>query len=143
MPSFRNLTRQLASFLAVGAVNTMLTFLLYEALILVMPYWLAYTLCFPAGIAFLLFANAGLVFGRAVTAASTALYVLLYLATYAAGLGVVMVLVEVIRIPPEYAPLGAIAVMTPINFIGSRFVLGRYYRMARRQRPAVGQRTER
>jgi hypothetical protein len=44
---------------------------------------------------------------------------------YAVGLAVVMILVEVIHISPAFAPLGATAVMTPINFIGSSFVLGR------------------
>jgi putative flippase GtrA len=125
MQAFRRLSGQFGGFLAVGAVNTMLSLLLYEVLILVMPYWLAYTLCFPAGIAFLLFANAGLVFRRAVTAASAASFILFYLASYAAGLGVIIVLVGVIRIPPAFAPLGAIAIMAPINFIGSRFALGR------------------
>lgn len=125
MRSFRRVSAQFGGFLAVGAVNTVLTLLLYEALILVMPYWLAYTFCFPAGIAFLLFANTRLVFGRAVTTVSSASFVLFYLASYAAGLGVIVALVEVISIPPQFAPLVAIAIMAPINFIGSRFVLGR------------------
>jgi putative flippase GtrA len=125
MPSFRRLIGQLGGFLAVGAVNTVLSLLLYEALILVLPYWLAYTICFPAGIAFLLFANASLVFGRAVTAVSSASFVLFYLTSYAAGLGVIVALVEVIGIPPKFAPLLAITIMAPINFVGSRFVLGR------------------
>jgi putative flippase GtrA len=125
MSAFRRLSGQFGGFLAVGAINTMLSLLLYEALILVMPYWLAYTLCFPAGMAFLLYANANLVFRRAVTAVSSASFVVFYLASYAAGLGVIVVLVEMISIPPQLAPLLAIAIMAPINFIGSRFVLGR------------------
>jgi putative flippase GtrA len=125
MPSFRRLSRQFGGFLAVGAINTMLTLLLYEALILVMPYWLAYTLSFVTGIAFALFANAGLVFGRTVTLTTAVPFVLFYLISYAAGLGVVVLLVEGIRIPAGLAPLGAVAIMIPINFIGSRHVLGR------------------
>jgi putative flippase GtrA len=125
MPSFRRLRRQFGGFLAVGAINTILTLLLYEALILVIPYWLAYTLSFAAGIAFALFANAALVFGRPVTYATAVPFVLFYLTSYAAGLGIVVLLVEGLRIPAGLAPLGAVAVMIPINFIGSRFVLGR------------------
>jgi putative flippase GtrA len=125
MGYIRRSMRQFGGFLAVGAVNTMLTVLVYELLIMIMPYWLAYTLCFPVGIAFLLFANARLVFGRAVTIASASSYVLFYLASYSAGLGVVMILVELVHIPPAYAPLVAIAIMMPINFVGSRLVLGR------------------
>jgi putative flippase GtrA len=125
MSSLRHLSAQFGGFLAVGAVNTLLTLLLYEALVLVMPYWLAYTLGFAAGIAFALFANAGLVFGRPVTIASAARFVLFYLVSYAAGLGVVVLLVEGVRIPAALAPLGAVAIMLPINFIGSRLALGR------------------
>jgi putative flippase GtrA len=125
MSSFRLLSGQFGGFLAVGAINTLLTLLLYEALILVMPYWLAYTLGFAAGIAFALFANAGLVFGRPVTIASAARFVLFYLVSYAAGLGIVVLLVEGIRIPAGLAPLGAVLVMLPINFLGSRLALGR------------------
>jgi putative flippase GtrA len=125
MQVFRHLSGQFGGFLAVGAVNTMLTVLLYEVLILVMPYWLAYMLCFPVGIAFLLFANASLVFGRTVTAASAISFVLFYLVSYAAGFGVIIVLVGVMRIPPGLAPFGSIAIMTPFNFIVSRLVLGR------------------
>jgi putative flippase GtrA len=123
MSSFRRLSGQFGGFVAVGAVNTVLTLLLYEALILVMPYWLAYTLSFALGIAFALFANAGLVFGRPVTIATAVAYALFYLVSYAAGLGIVVLLVEALRVPAGLAPLGAVAVMTPINFIGNRFLL--------------------
>jgi len=124
MPSLRRLSGQFGGFLAVGAVNTILSLLLYEALILVMPYWLAYTLGFAAGIAFALFANAALVFVRPVTVVIAVAYVLFYLVSYAAGLGIVVLLVEVLRVPAGLAPLGAVAVMTPINFIGNRLLLG-------------------
>jgi putative flippase GtrA len=125
MPSFRSLSRQFGGFLAVGLANLALTLLVYEALILVMPYWLAYTLSFAVGIAFALFANAGLVFGRPVSIASAVPFVLFYLVSYAAGLGIVVLLVEAIRIPAGLAPFGAIAILVPINFIGTRFVLER------------------
>jgi putative flippase GtrA len=125
MQVFRRVSGQFGGFLAVGAVNTILSILLYEVLILFLPYWLAYALCFPAGMGFLLFVNANLVFGRAVTVTSAISFVLFYLVSYAAGLGVIIVLVDVIRIPAALAPFGAVAIMTPINFVGSRLVLGR------------------
>jgi putative flippase GtrA len=125
MRSFHRLSRQFGGFLAVGGVNTVLSLLLYEGLILFIPYWLAYALCFPAGIAFLLFANSRLVFGRRVTIASAASFVVYYLVTYGAGFAIVMVQVEAIGVPPGVAPLCAIAVMAPMNFIGSRFALRR------------------
>jgi putative flippase GtrA len=125
MRSFHRLSRQFGGFLAVGGVNTLLSLLLYEGLILFIPYWLAYALSFLVGIAFLLFANSRLVFGRPVTVVSAASFVAYYLVTYAAGFAIVMVQVEALGVPAGIAPLFAIAVTAPINFIGSRFVLGR------------------
>jgi putative flippase GtrA len=117
--------RQFGGFLVVGTVNTLISLFLYELLIWIVPYWLAFTFCFIVGIIFLLFANARLVFGRAVTMLSATAFVLFYLGTYCIGIGVVVFLVEVMRVPQAYAPIGGIAVMTPINFLGSRFVFTR------------------
>jgi putative flippase GtrA len=117
--------RQFGGFLVVGTANTMISLVLYELLIWIVPYWLAFTLCFVVGIIFLLFANTRLVFRRAVTIFSATAFVLFYMATYCLGLGVVAFLVEVMRVPQAYAPIGGLAVMTPINFLGNRFVFTR------------------
>lgn len=119
------LIKSFLGFVGVGAVNTVLSILLYEVLILFLPYRIAYLIPFPVGIAFLLYANANLVFGRAVTLMSAVLFTLFYLASYAAGFVLVILMVEWIAIPPALAPIGALAIMTPINFLGSRFALGR------------------
>ena len=119
------LIRSFLGFVGVGAVNTVLSILLYEVLILFLPYRIAYLLPFPVGIAFLLYANATLVFGRPVTLLSATAFTLFYLASYAAGFVLVVVMVECLGIPPAFAPIAALAIMTPINFIGSRFALGR------------------
>lgn len=112
-------------FVSVGAVNTLLSIVLYEILILLLPYWLAYLIPFPVSIAFLLYANAHFVFGRAVTPVSAVTFALFYVASYAAGFVLIIVMVDVIGIPPASAPISMLAIMTPINFIGSRLALGR------------------
>ena len=57
-----HLPRQMARFGGVGALDTALTFVLYQVLLLLLPYWLAYTLSFAAGIAFAVLVNARFVF---------------------------------------------------------------------------------
>ena len=121
--SLRRLSGQFTGFVTVGAVNTVLTFLLYELLNLFMPYWLAFTLSFAAGIVFSLSANAGLVFGQRVTAKSAAYFLAFYLLSYAISLGIVTFLVEGLGVSSVIAPLGAIAVMVPINFLGVKRAL--------------------
>ena len=115
MPSIRNPSRKFGGFVAVGLLNFAITLLLYEVLILFVSYWLAYTTSFVAGIAFSLVANAGMVFGRRVTAASASSYAMFYLISYAAGLNIVILLASVVHAPPDLAPLGAIAVLVLIN----------------------------
>jgi putative flippase GtrA len=119
------LAKSFLGFVSVGAVNTVLSILLYEILILFLPYWLAYLIPFPFSIAFLLYANANFVFGRSVTLLSAVAFTLFYVASYAAGFLVIAVMVGLIGIPPAFAPVGVLAIMTPINFIGSRLALGR------------------
>lgn len=117
------LARSFLGFVSVGAVNTVLSILLYEMLILFLPYWLAYLIPFPVSIAFLLYANANFVFGRAVTLRSAVAFTFFYIASCAAGFLVITVLVGLIGVPPAFAPIGVLAIMTPINFVGSRLAL--------------------
>jgi putative flippase GtrA len=123
--SFLRLAKLFTGFVGIGAVNTILSIALFEVLILFLPYWIAYWIPFPLGIAFLLYANATFVFGRGVKTASAVLFVLVYLANYAIGYTLIIVMVEGIGVPPAYAPFAVLAIMTPINFIGSRLALER------------------
>jgi putative flippase GtrA len=122
--SRRTLVRQLAGFVIVGAVNTVLTLCLYLGLHLFLPYWLAFTISFAAGVAFALFGNAKWVFAGTVKPASAAQFAAFYVFNYVASLAIVVVLVEGFEISSILAPLVAVALMLPINFTVNRFVLG-------------------
>jgi putative flippase GtrA len=122
--AWRKWSGQFAGFLAIGAVNTLLTFMLYLLLIQVVSYRVAYSIAFVAGILFALVANARL-FVRSITAASAARFFVFYVFSYIVSLGVVVILVEGLHVPTALAPLGAIAIMIPLNFFGTRYALGR------------------
>jgi putative flippase GtrA len=123
--SFLRLAKLFTGFVGVGAINTILSIALFEVLNLFLPYWIAYLVPFPVGIVFLLYANATFVFGRTVSTASAVSFVAIYMASYAIGFAFVLVMVEVIGLPPAFAPFAALAIVTPINFIGSRLALER------------------
>ena len=123
--SFSRLAKLFTGFVGIGAVNTVLSIALFEVLILFLPYWIAYLIPFPLGIAFSLYANASFVFGRAVKTASAVSFVLVYLASYAFGYVLFVMMVEVIGLPPAFAPFVTLAIVTPINFVGSRLALER------------------
>jgi putative flippase GtrA len=120
-----SVTGQFAGFAIIGALNTIMTFLLYQLIIFVAPYWLAYSLSFLVGLAFSLVMNARMVFNRAITAGLAGKYVAFYAASFLAGLGIVAGLIDWFSVPPRLAPIGSVATLVLINFFGIRILLGR------------------
>jgi putative flippase GtrA len=109
-------------FLLSGGLNTALTYLLYLGLLLVLDYWVAYTLSFVAGIALSYLINRKLVFRAARSWLSALLFPTVYLAQYVIGLCVVHVWIKMLVLPAALAPLAAVAVTLPVTFILSRAV---------------------
>jgi putative flippase GtrA len=118
-----NLTVEIARFIKTGAARTLFTLGLYQILLLAMSYRLAYTLSFTIGILLAAFVNAFLVFDSSLDLRSLTRFALFYLASYAVGLGLLSMLVAEFAVSPVLAPFMVIALMLPINFIGSRITL--------------------
>src|SRR5258708_5613028 len=112
------LIRQGGRFLGVGLLNTILTYLLYLALLLMLSYPVAYTVSFAVGIAFAAVANAGLVFRTRLGLRSALRFTAVYFANYAAGMSIVIGLVDWAHISTALAPLAATIVLFPLNFFG-------------------------
>jgi putative flippase GtrA len=121
----RSVGQQFGGFLIVGAANTVLTLLIYELLIFWIPYGIAYTLAFAAGLVFALTANARFAFATRVTAPRAVRFTLFYLISYALGFGLVAFLIELVHVPAALAPAAALVITVPLNFFGSRVTLGR------------------
>jgi putative flippase GtrA len=110
-------------FLAVGAVNTAVSYLAYLLLRLVMSYQLAYALAFVLGIAISAAGNARYVFSAHLTVIRCAFYAAFYSISYLAGAGLLHGLVEWAGIPDAVAPLLVIGVMIPLNYLGAKLIL--------------------
>jgi putative flippase GtrA len=119
----KRVSGQFAGFAAVGVINTILSFLLYQILILRVSFWLAYTAGFVVVFCFSLAANAGLVFRTRLTARSTLYYLVVYLLNYAAGLAIIAALIEWLHVPAQLAPIGTVAFLICFNFLGTRFAI--------------------
>ena len=118
------LPNQMGRFIGVGAVNTVLTFALYQVLLLLlMPYWLAYTLSFAAGIVFAALVNARFVFDIGLGLGNAFRFALFYLASYVLGLVLLSLFVSELGISAAFAAFLVIPFMLPINFFGSRLAL--------------------
>jgi len=114
---------QAMRFVGVGAANALLTLLLYQILLFVVSYAVAYTLSFAAGIVFAAVANARVVFATRLTWWTALRFTIAYLVLYGLGLGVTIALVELAHVPERIAPVLTAALLVPISFLASRAAL--------------------
>lgn len=114
---------QIVRFAMVGAGRTVLSLGLYLVLMLVAPYWLAFTIAFVVGITFSAIVNGRYVFLVGLTRRSYLLYAGVYLSNYLVSLGLLVMFVEYVGVAAYLAPVPVILCMFPINFIAERTVL--------------------
>ena len=112
-------------FLLVGAVNTVSSYLLYLLLLIVLPYLLAYSLAYCAGIVFSYFLNVRFVFRRRASLSGFFAFPLVYVIQYGLGVLVLWLLVDQAGLSPAWAMVGVIVATIPVTFLASRFILNR------------------
>jgi putative flippase GtrA len=110
----------LARFLLSGAVNTLLTYVLYLLLLAPLAHRVAYTIAFASGIALAYALNRGFVFRSHAGWRSALALPLIYLLQYALGMAIIEVWVAVAGLSAALAPLAAIAITVPLVYWLSR-----------------------
>ncbi len=121
--ALKALDRPFTRFLISGGVNTVLTYLVYLALIPVMAYTLAYSASYVAGIVIAYVINTRFVFQARMQARSALLYPLVYVAQYAAGVALLALLVEGLGLDERLAPAAVIVLTIPLTFVLSRAII--------------------
>ncbi|MEA2985764.1 MAG: hypothetical protein QOD94_2018 [Alphaproteobacteria bacterium] len=121
---FADLLTQVPRFIGAGAINTLATFLLYQMLLFLVPYKVAYTLSFAAGILLSAVFNSRLVFRTTLNWRALLRFTTVTLVTYVIGLNLVVVLIENLGVPPAIAPLFVVVLLLPLSFFGTRIALG-------------------
>jgi putative flippase GtrA len=119
----RSIKKEAARFIAVGALNTGITYLLYLALLRIVPYMVAYTVVFLIGIVISYYLNAKMVFRASMTVHSALTYPAVYLVQYVLGVSLLYLLVSRFRVAKEIASLVVVAVSVPVTFVLSRIIL--------------------
>jgi len=119
----RSSSRQLARFLAVGAVNSGLTYLVYLALLRAVSYRWAYSVSYVAGIFLSFVLNSLFVFRVPLRWRRLLPYPTVYLVQYLLGLCVVYAGVELLRWDERLMPVVVLAVTVPVSFVLTRWVL--------------------
>jgi putative flippase GtrA len=110
-------------FAGSGALNTLLSWLVYVALLrfgLDVP--AAFSISFVAGVGLSALLNLKLVFGVRHSVGNASRYALAYVVMYAVGLGLVALLVRLGASPP-WAPLLALPVTVPLSFLVIQWTL--------------------
>lgn len=122
-PVARRESGRILRFLVAGAVNTGLSLLVYQAALFIMPHTPAYVLSYIAGILAAYFLYSRHVFDVPLNAARLPVFVLFYLASLVAGALLNAALIEQAGITARLAIFITIAVMLPVNYLGSRWCL--------------------
>lgn len=110
-------------FLIGGAVNTIATLVAYWLLLTVTSYPIAYTVSFVAGVFTGFAINTVFVFRVPWAFRKLLAFPLIHGVNYLCGMIVVAVSVHVLGIDAWLAPLVAIAVTLPINYLMTKFVI--------------------
>ena len=114
---------EFARFLLAGALNTLLSYLLYLFLLQFLDYLLAYSVVYSLGILFSYFLNVNFVFKKRASFVSFIKFPVVYLIQYCLGVGVLWLFVDRVGTAPAVAMIGVVVVTIPVTFLVSRFIL--------------------
>jgi putative flippase GtrA len=120
--------REIVLFLIVGVSNTLLTYVVYLALLLVSHYAWAFTGAFLVGLVFTGLLNIRVTFARHPTVAACVVFSAYYALYYFFALGLLHVFVDWFGIDEHYAPILMLPVVVPINFVMTRLIVHRFGR---------------
>lgn len=121
--SSRHALYEFVRFLLAGGMNTVLGYGIYLLFLLFLPYNIAYTISFLAGIALSYWLTSRFVFQQGLSLRSALRYPLIYLFQYVMGLIILTLLVERFRMKARWAPVVVVVCTIPLTFFLSRFVI--------------------
>jgi putative flippase GtrA len=110
-------------FIVIGGVNTVLSYGIYVATNLIVPYIAAYTISMIAGILISYILNARFVYRTSLSLSRAVAYPLVYLVQYLVGVGTLYLLVQMLGVSKYLAPFLVVIVTIPITFVLSRFII--------------------
>jgi putative flippase GtrA len=113
---------QALRFLLVGGANTLATYAIFIVLGLFMPAWIAYTIAFAIGLAWVVFGSSKFVFRGEHGRRRLLLFAGWYLVIYAIGRVIIALIAPTDFVDLAITSLAVLVVTTPLTFIGGRFI---------------------
>lgn len=110
-------------FLLAGGANSIITYLVYLALLNVFGYLISFTFSFAAGIVFAFVTYSKFVFYQPHNWKRLPQYSLLYLMQYVIGLALLFFLVTKVALDERIAPIINVIILTPITFLLNRWFI--------------------
>lgn len=115
--------REIVRFLACGVANTVVSYVAYWLLLLIMSYQFAWAVSFVAGAALSYYLNTRFVFGARLRLSTALQFPLVYLIQYLASAVLLHVSVEFLSVDQLLAPILAVVGTIPVTYFASRFVI--------------------
>lgn len=119
----RSIKAEGARFLIAGGMNTLVTYLIYLALLNWMAYAIAFSISFLAGIFIAYGLNARFVFKAPLSLHTMFQYPVIYAFQYGGGLLLLAILVDELGVNERVAPLINVLLLTPIAFLLNKWFL--------------------
>ena len=113
---------QALRFLLVGGANTLATYAIFIVLGLFMPAWIAYTIAFAIGLAWVVFGSSKFVFRGEHGRRRLLLFAGWYLIIYAVGRVIIALIAPADFVDLAITSLAVLVVTTPLTFVGGRFI---------------------
>ena len=113
-----------ARFAGAGALNTLISLMLYQAALFVMGHLPAYAISYAVGVVAAYYLYARHVFGASMSSRGFMLFAAFYLVAGAAGSGVNTALIDYLGWHARIAIFATVLLMLPVNYLGSRWCLG-------------------
>ncbi|WP_162823625.1 GtrA family protein [Lysobacter sp. TY2-98] len=118
------LTGQVARFVLAGALNTLLSYVIYWCLLRAVDYRVAYATSYVATILTGFAFNTWFVFRTTWSWRKLAMFPGVYLVNFFVGLGIVWMCISLLGLPAEVAPIVATLAVVPLGFVMTRLLLG-------------------
>jgi putative flippase GtrA len=118
--SMRFTDRSFVRFLFWGALNTLLTYLIYLGALTFVGYGAAYTLTFIVGVVIGYSLYSRFVFRRAFSWKKMVRFPLVYLAQYAFGMSLMWLLIDGLGWNARIAPIAVIILSVPVSYLLTR-----------------------
>ena len=115
--------REFARFIVSGLINLLLTYVVYLALLVFLPYSAAYTGSYVCGVLISYVLNARFVFKQKLRLSKALQYPAVYLVQYLLGMALLYLLVEVGHIRSASAPLLIPFITVPVTYLLSRYLI--------------------